>query len=184
MPQNPAQPKIALDWPQSAPELLRQAERNSNLVTLILAGASNPRSWLIAEQIVPMLRDKQFSSLEFRRTDSGTRSASLIPLPDGSAFACNTLGIWSALTPDEALDEIQYLGFKFAPGDRWLDGFEAQLVAASGDSPLTPLALAQFWQLSTGSAPKGFESDALDNLQAYGLQAIDTIFQKKGRLGL
>ena len=185
MTENHGIPAIAFDWPQSAPALLQQAELGGGMVRLILAGTANPRSWLIEHQVLPMLGDKQIQSLVFRITRQHTRSGTLVPLPDGSAFSCTPEGIWSALDQREALSEIQYIGFRYAPSDRWMDGFEAQLLVPGGAIiTLTPFDVAGFWEKRTGCMPKGFGHGALDNIEAYGLKAIDKVFQTKGRLGL
>lgn len=168
---------------QSANDLLQAAERSS-LVKLILAGTDNPRSWLIAQEILPTLNDEAVVKLEFRLIRQQRQSAAIVLLPDGSAFARDVHDVWSALNAAEALEEIQHIGAKFAPGNRWIESFEALLRTPGGETLLLPLDLSRFWENFTGCSPQGFEVGTMDSLEAYGLQAVDKLFQKKGRLGL
>lgn len=183
--------KLSLDWPQGAASLLSQARRASasdgELLRLILAETHNVDSWLIENRVLPALREKGLHTLRFtlRIENREERSAKLLPLPDGSALACTTDGLWSALEVREALHEIAYIGYRYAPSDRWQDAFQAMLESADGsERPLTPSAVAGVWREATGEPPAGYESGAIDHLQALGSELLDKAFNAQGRLGL
>jgi len=179
---------IALNWPQSAPALLDQAKQAGDLVKLIMAGTHHLESWLIENRILPLLATHQLAVLCFEKgapDDQSRHAASLVPLPDGTAFACNTDGLWSALDRPEALLEIEHIGARFAPGDHWLRGFSASLRQADGaTSALPPLAVAQHWEEVTGQAPAGFEVSRLDQMEAFGLGVAEKLLHTRSRLGL
>lgn len=176
---------LTFDWPQSASSLLSQAKQEGELVKLILAGNSHLESWLIENRILPALQKKGLQMLRFTLSGQGKRSASIVPLPDGSAFALSASGWWSALECHEALHEIHHIGARFAPSDRWLDGFEATLQQADNTwRSVTPSEVALFWEAVTGSRPAGFAVGVLDGIEAFGLDMIDKIFVTQGRLGL
>lgn len=182
---------LSLDWPQSASSLLSQAQRqcasDGELVRLILSGTRHLDSWLIENRVLPSLREKQLRTLRLRLIvpEHGECSASLVPLPDASAFACSTEGLWSALEATETQHEIAYIGYRYAPGNRWLAGFQAMLQLADGTvCPVTPSGVARMWLEATGSSPAGFEDGALDHVQSLGLDVLDKAFNTQGRLGL
>lgn len=180
-------PLLPADWPQSAHALLAQAKRDSNLVKLIMAGTTHIESWLIENAILPGLQDKKLTTLRFEESveHREQRSASLVPLPDGSAFARHISGLWSALETQEALHEIQYIGFRFAPGDHWQGGFIASSrQAEQAEVAVTPPEVANIWQQVTGAQPAGFAAGARDQIEAFGLGVVDKLLQSHGRLGL
>lgn len=174
------------DWPQSAPALLDQAKQGGDLVKLIMAGTHHIESWLIENRILPLLAEHQLGIVRFEiKHGQDVSIASLAPLPDGTAFTCNTDGLWSALPGDEALLEIQHIGARFAPGDHWPRGFSAHHRLAAGDNvPLTPLALADLWERITGTRPSGFAIGRLDEMEALGLGIAEKLLHTKSRLGL
>lgn len=176
----------ALDWPQGAKALVIQAQHNCNLVKLIMDGVSDVESWLIAHQILPALVVRNLQRLLLRHERGETVvDATLIPLPDGSAFACHASGTWVALDPAEALHEIKYIGFRFAAGNRWLDHFSAKLELPGGvRRPLLPQEVAAVWKEVTGSIPDGFELGLLGEIEAIGYGVFDKMFDTRGRLGL
>jgi hypothetical protein len=183
--------KLTLDWPQSAVALLSQARSQSasdgELLRLILAGTHHLDSWLIEKRVLPALQEKQLKTLRLRviAPDQAERSAAMVPLPDASAFACSVEGLWSALEATEAHHEIAYIGSRYAPGDRWLSGFQATLQLPDGAvCPVTPSGVARMWLEATGSSPAGFAVDALDHVQSMGLDVLDRAFNTQGRLGL
>ena len=178
---------FSFDWPQSAGALVLQAQSGGDLAKLIMAGTSGIESWLIANRILPALQEKGIKrlgfSLETRHQEK--RSASCIPLPDGSAFVCNVLGTWSALEKHEAAHEIEYIGSRYAPGKRWLAGFQATLTLPDGTvSSLTPAEVASIWAEITGSRLHGFDPGMLDYVEAIGYDVADRVFNTQGRLGL
>lgn len=180
-------PPLPADWPQSARTLLDQAKRDSNLVKLIMAGTTHIESWLIENQILPGLQDRKLMTLRFEESieHRELRSASLVPLPDGSAFARLTSGLWSALDATEALHEIQYIGFRFAPGEHWQGGFIATTQRSEqAEVAVTPLEVAKIWQQVTGAQPAGFAVGTLDQMEAFGLGIVDKLLHSHGRLGL
>ena len=175
------------DWPQSAAALLEQAKQGGDLVKLIMAGTQHIESWLIENRILPLLQPYEPALLRF--TISGQlreqRSASLLPLPDGSAFACSTDGLWSALEAADALHEIEHIGSRFAPGDHWLHGFAASVQwAGATAAEIRPMEVAGVWEKITGSKPGGFETSRLDQVEAYSFGVIDKMLHVKNRLGL
>jgi hypothetical protein len=175
------------DWPQSANALLDQAKQGGDLVKLIMAGTHHLESWLIENRILPLLQTHQLAILHFETASQSNdqRSASLVPLPDGTAFVCNTDGLWSALSSQEALLEIEHIGARFAPGDHWLRGFAADVRQADNvATPLLPLDLARLWEQTTGSRPCGFEVGTLDQMEAFGLGVAEKLLHTKSRLGL
>jgi hypothetical protein len=180
-------PPFSANWPQSAHALLAQAKRESNLVKLIMAGTTHIESWLIENLILPGLQDRKLTTLRFEELAAHReqRSASLVPLPDGSAFARHTSGLWSALENQEALHEIQYIGFRFAPGDHWQAGFIATSRRPDqAEVAVTPSEVANIWQQITDTQVAGFEAGALDQMEAFGLGVIDKLLRSHGRLGL
>lgn len=182
---------LSLDWPQGASSLLSQARcqcaSDGELVRLILAGTRHLDSWLIENRVLPALREKQLKTLRLHVNlpDHGERSASLVPLPDATAFACSVEGLWCALEATEAKQEIAHIGYRYAPGDRWLAGFQA-IVQLADDTvrPVTPSEVARLWQEVTGSRPAGFAVGTLDHAQSLGLDVLDKAFNTQGRLGL
>lgn len=177
---------ISLDWPQSAPALLDQAKRSGDLARLIMAGTHHIESWLIENRLLPLLREHHLDMLCFT-TEHGSdrRNARLLPLPDGTAFACNADSLWSALEAPDALFEIQHIGARFAPGDRWQKGFSAHRQQADGTSfPVTPLEIAAFWEESTGTRPEGFAVGTLDEMEAIGQGIAEKLLHTQSRLGL
>jgi len=178
---------LSFDWPQSAAELLARSRHGVDLAKLIMDGNSAIDSWLIAHRVLPALSEKGLAtlcfSLNFQHQEK--RSASCIPLPDGTAFMCNALGLWSSLEAPEAVAEIQYLGSRYAPGDHWLGSFEASLCLPDGSSrPLKPGEVARFWVEQTGVRLSGFASGLFDQLEAIGHGVADKVFTTQGRLGL
>lgn len=173
------------DWPQGASSILAQVKADASIVKLILAGTSNVSSWVIENQILPSIQAKGISVLNFQLRSDEQRMASLAPLPDGSAFARNARMVWSALEPHEALEEIQYIGFRYSPGDRWQIGFDAWIQEPDGRLvPLAPLEVSKFWEKTTGLVPNGFKEGLLDRAGAFGHDMIDKVFHTQGRLGL
>jgi len=177
---------FSFDWPNSATQLVCQAQNGVDLAKLIMAGTSAIGSWIIANRILPAVHEKGLRTLTFSRdTHREKRSASCIPLPDGSAFICNVLGVWSPLEKHEATLEIQYIGSRYAPGDHWLPGFDAKLSLPDGtDSPVTPGQVARFWTELTGGSLRGFETGIFDHIEAIGHGVADKVFTTQGRLGL
>ncbi|SBT10256.1 hypothetical protein ACCAA_920032 [Candidatus Accumulibacter aalborgensis] len=183
--------KLSLDWPQGAASLLSQARQVSasdgELLRLILAETHNLDSWLIENRILPALREKGFPMLRFtlRIENQEARSAKLLPLPDGSALACTADGLWSAFEVREAVHEIAYIGYRYAPSKHWQDAFQAMLQLANGsERPLTPAEVAGVWREATGGDPAGYASGAIDHLQALASELLDKAFNTQGRLGL
>jgi hypothetical protein len=177
---------FSFDWPNSASQLVSQSQSGGDVAKLIMAGTTAIESWLIVHRILPALHEKGLGTLCFRLVShQAQRCASCIPLPDGSAFICNVLGVWSPLEMHEAAHEIQYIGSRYAPGDHWLTGFDATLILADGsNSPLTPCEVASFWTEVTGVRLKGFETGIFDYLEAIGHDVADRVFTTQGRLGL
>ncbi|MFZ2268247.1 MAG: hypothetical protein WAV95_11785 [Azonexus sp.] len=177
---------LSLNWPQSAGALLDQAKQGGDLVKLIMAGTHHLESWLIENRILPLLQTHQLGILRFEAAQSDDkRSASLAPLPDGSAFACNTDGLWSALASQDALLEIEHIGARFAPGDHWQRGFVAFFEQPDNvATPLPPLDVARLWEQTTGTRPGGFELGTLDQMEAFGLGIAKKLLHTQSRLGL
>jgi hypothetical protein len=178
---------FSFDWPQSASALVHQAQRGGDLAKLIMAGTVGIESWLIANRILPALDEKGVKRLGFslKAPHQEKRSASCVPLPDGSAFVCNVLGTWSPLEKHEAAHEMEYIGSRYAPGKCWLGGFLATLSLPDGTaSPLTPAEVAKLWMEITGSRLRGFEPGVLDYVEAIGYDVADRVFNTQGRLGL
>ena len=178
---------FSFDWPQSASALVHQAQSGGDLAKLIMAGTVGIGSWLIANRILPALQEKGIKTLSFTLAarDQKERAAFCVPLPDGSAFVCNVQGTWSALEKHEAAHEIQYIGSRYAPGKRWLAGFQATLTLPDGTvSPLTPAEVASIWAEITGSRLHGFAPGVLDYVEAIGYDVADKVFNTQGRLGL
>lgn len=180
-------------WGQAsiAESLLAQAKQeygeSGELLRLILAGTCRIDAWLIEQRIVPTLQQQGVRSLHFTRTSRGEekRSAALIPLADGSAVACDTSERWSVLAPLDALSVIEHIGFRYAPENAWVRGFDASVQA--GDQPpcpFQPFDVATTWQEITGTRPAGFETGALDQLEALSLQFVGRVFNTLGHLGL
>ena len=166
--------EISFDWPQTASALVHQAKTHCDLARLIMDGVAEVESWLIAHQILPMLRQKGLKTIGFSMVARGheRRTAACIPLPDGSAFICNVL-------------EMQYIGSRYAPGKHWHAGFEATLGELDGRSePLSPIDLAKIWLEITGEKLTGFETGILDHIEAIGYDVADKVFTTQGRLGL
>ncbi len=179
------------DQPQNALTLLTSARQagasDGKLVDLILGGTSHLNSWLIEHRIVPALHATGNRLLRFIVKTPGHdhQAAAILPLADGSAFICNVSGLWSALEKDEAIREIQYIGFRYAPSDHWQEGFEAMLEQADGTcTPVSPTETANFWKESTGTLPHGFETGVLDQVEAFGFDVMDKFFNTQGQLGL
>ncbi len=177
---------FSFDWPNSARQLVGQAQSGVELAKLIMSGTTAIESWLIAHRILPALQEKGLARLCFSLDAHHEKhAASCIPLPDGSAFICNVLGIWSPLENDEATHELQYIGSRYAPGDHWLRGFEATLNLPDGSSqPVTPGKVASFWADLTGVRLSGFETGIFDQIDAIGHGVADKVFTTQGRLGL
>lgn len=177
---------FSFDWPSSASQLVGQAQSGVELAKLIMSGTTAIESWLIAERIVPALREKGLATLCLSlNVHHEKHTASCIPLPDGSAFICNVLGLWSTLEKHEATHEMQYIGSRYAPGDHWLSGFAATLMLPDGSSQsLTPGKVASFWAELTGVRLSGFETGLLDHIEAIGHGVADKVFTTQGRLGL
>jgi hypothetical protein len=177
---------FSFDWPKSAAELLVQARSGVDLAKLIMAGTTAIDSWLIAHRILPTLHEKGLSTLCFSLLSRREKHcASCIPLPDGSAFVCNVVGLWLPLETQEAAHEIQYIGSRYAPGDHWQGGFDVTLKRADGtDSPLRPGEVATFWAELTGVRLSGFEAGIFDHIEAIGHGVADKVFTTQGRLGL
>ena len=182
---------LSLDWPQSAGSLLSQARSMSasdgEFMRLIMAGRRHIDSWLIENRVLPALREKGLHMLCFTLCidNREARSAKLLPLPDGSAFACATHGSWSVFEAREASHEIAYIGYRYASGSHWPDEFQATLEFADGVArPLTPSEVAGIWREATGAQPAGYASGAVDHLQALGSELLDKAFSTQGRLGL
>lgn len=177
---------FSFDWPKSASELVCLAQSGADLTKLIMAGTSAIESWLIANRILPALQEKRLGTLAFSLdAHREKRFASCIPLPDGSAFICNVLGLWLPLESHEAQQEIQYIGSRYAPGDHWLSGFDVTLEWPDGSrQAMTPSGVAAFWKELTGTRLSGFETGIFDHLEAIGHGLADKVFTTQGRLGL
>lgn len=180
-----------LDWPQSAADLLAQAKSASapsgELVKLVMNGVRRLDSWLIENRVLPAVADRGIRFIEFRREEHGheQRLAAIVPLPDGSAFACSSAGRWSALDSQEAMAAIEYIGHRYAPGDHWSRDFQATAHAPGEDpAPVTPSRVAELWTEVTGHRPHGFEHGLLDQVEAFGRNVIDRAFNTQGVLGL
>lgn len=177
---------FSFDWPTSARQLVGQARSGVELAKLIMSGTTAIESWLIEQRILPALREKGLAMLCFSLdTHHEKHAASCIPLPDGSAFICNVLGLWSPLEKQDATHELQYIGSRYAPGDHWLNGFAATLSLPDGSGqPMTPGKVASFWAELTGVRLSGFETGIFDHLEAIGHSVADKVFTTQGRLGL
>ncbi len=182
---------LSLDWPQSAGSLLSQARSASasdgEFLRLIMAGTHHIDSLLIENRVLPALREKGLHMLRFTLCSENReeRSAKLLPLPDGSTFACAADGSWSAFEARDASHEIAYIGYRYASGSHWPDEFQAMLEFADGVArPLTPSEVAGIWRDATGARPAGYASGAVDHLQALGSEWLDKAFRTQGRLGL
>lgn len=183
--------KLLADWPQSAHTLLTRAKQecsaSGQLVKLILTGTTHLDSWLIEHWVLPALAEKDVKTLEFSLEVAGGdhRLAAIVPLPDGTAFARSTAGFWFALEQDEARYEIEYIGFRYAPDNRWRDGFETTLRHSESQSVLvSPAEVARLWEEVTGRLPRGFRQGVVDQMQALGLDVISKAFKTQKRLGL
>lgn len=174
------------DWTQGAVAVVQQAKSSGDLVRLIMDGVSEVESWLVVNRIIPALRERNIKTLHFSvERGADKRAASLIPLADGSAFACNAQGAWFALARDEAAHEVEYIGSRYAPSDRWLAGFKATLDLPDGtETALTPTELARVWAEITGIRLSGFAVGFLDQIEAIGYDMADRVFHTQGRLGL
>lgn len=180
---------VSFDWPQNAPLLLAQVVRESakdgELINQILHGTQQFDSWIIANRILPFLDAIKTIGFSLVLSEAVQIDAALAPLPDGSAFACDAEGVWLALPAADARQEIDYVGQRYAAGNRWHEGFQANLRQPDDQrSLLTPLDLASIWEETTGTRPSGFDTGVLDRVRALGLDAIDRIFHTQGRLGL
>jgi hypothetical protein len=178
---------FSFDWPKSASELVGEANSGVDLAKLIMAGTTAIDSWVIANRILPALHEKGLGTLCFSLNvhRQERRCASCIPLPDGSAFICNVLGVWSPLEKHEAAHEIQYIGSRYAPGDRWSIGFDVTLSLPDGATrPVTPCEVVRFWAELTGVKLSGFEAGIFDRIEAIGHGMADRVFTTQGRLGL
>ncbi len=165
---------------------MQGAERQCDLVGLIMQGNADVESWLIAHEILPALASKELQQIELGQTSGNhPRRAILVPLPDGSAFGCNDSGKWMALNPDEAIGEIQYIGFRYASGNRWTDNLEVSLTMPGGVRRVVePFDVARLWQDATGQKPQGFDEGLLDKIEALGYSVVDKLFNTQGRLGI
>ena len=177
---------FSFEWPSSASQLVSQAQSGVDLAKLIMAGTSTIVSWIIANRILPAVHKKGLRTLTFSRdVHREIHSASCIPLPDGSAFICNVLGVWSPLEKHEATLEIQYIGSRFAPGDHWVPGFDVKLSLPDGTAgPVSPAKLAHFWTELTGVRLRGFETGIFDHIEAFGQGVANKVFTTQCRLGL
>lgn len=178
---------LSFDWQQGAPALLLQAQQQGELAKLIMGGTHYVESWLIEHRILPALLQHPVNTLRFslKGADKDRQAVTLVPLPDGSAFACATSGIWSALDPAQALHEVQHIGFRFAPGSRWQQDFEAALYRPDHTAvAVAPDEVAKLWEKVTGTRPHGFSEGTMDQLQALGLGVMDKVFSSQGHLGL
>lgn len=181
----------APDLPQGTASLLAQAKQeivqSGELVKLIMSGVRQVDAWLIENRILPVVEKARARTLHLTLAmdDGKAKSASLIPLPDGSAFARGTSGQWFSLDRREATSAIEHLGFRYAPQDHWEDGFH-MLLETPGQPPkaVGPLEAAAIWAEITGSKPTGFEDNTLDGIEALGLRVIDVFFDTQGPLGL
>lgn len=181
----------ALSLPQGTSSLLAEAKQevvdNGELIKLVMSGVCHVDSWLIENRILPILQRANARILHLQvATGTGeTRSASLIPLSDGSTFARSTSGLWFALDQREATAAIEHIGFRYAPQGRWEDGFLVSLEAPGNPPvPIGPFEVAAIWQEITGTKPSGFEDGLLDEIEAAGLKLIDMFFDTHGQLGL
>lgn len=181
------------DWPRppSAAALLAQAKAesaaNGELVRLVMGGIRRLDSWLIENRVLPALAGRPLKILEFSREyhHHEWRLAAILPLPDGSAFACSSSGRWSALDAHEALAAIQYVGSRYAPGDHWGHDFLATARTPGGNPvSLMPHEVVDAWEEVTGVRPHGFGTGVLDQVHAFGLHVIDRAFNSHGLLGL
>ena len=178
---------FSFDWPQSASTLVYQSKNGVDLAKLIMAGTTAIESWLIAHRILPALQEKGLGKLSFCQDfhQQEKRAAECIPLPDGSAFICNALGLWLPLEKDEAAHEIQYIGSRYAPGDHWAKGFSATLILPDGTSKaVAPTEVAAFWEQATGVGLSGFAAGIFDHIEAIGHDLADKVLTTQGRLGL
>ncbi|MBS1189519.1 MAG: hypothetical protein H6R10_1311 [Rhodocyclaceae bacterium] len=168
-------------------EAKHQCAERGELVKLIMGGTRRVTSWVIENRILPVLRDRDARIFNFAASSqkTGRLSAWLVPLPEGDAFGCDTSGRWSALAKYEAMSAIQYIGFRYAPENRWTSGFEAAL-EVPGQAPrlLEPLEVASIWEEVTGAKPLGFVNGVLDEMEALGFKLVCRIFNAHGRLGL
>jgi hypothetical protein len=180
-----------LDWPRSAADLLAQAKAESagtgELVRLVMGGIRRLDSWLIENRVLPALAGRNIKILEFSldAPHHERRLAAIIPLPDGSAFACSSSGRWSDLDAHEAMAAIQYVGSRYAPGNHWGHDFLATARTPGAASvPATPPEVAAAWEEVTGTRPHGFQTGVLDQVHAFGLHVLDRAFNSHGLLGL
>lgn len=174
---------------QSAPSLLAKVQgesaRDGELMKCILQGTEHIDSWLIAHRILPALPEIPVIDLSLTLGKNEPITATFAPLPDGSAFGCNVRGIWLALTTVEAQSEIDYIGQRYASGNRWHAGFRAAIRRSDATLfPLAPLDLAKIWEKTTSLQPKGFNVGLLDQAEAFSLNALDTLIDTQGQLGL
>ncbi|HPT51184.1 MAG TPA: hypothetical protein PLS67_06525 [Accumulibacter sp.] len=177
------------DRTQSAPSLLAKVQSESakdgELMKRILEGTEHLDSWMIANRILPALPEIPVIDLSLTPPENERITATFAPLPDGSAFGRNVKGIWLALTAVAAQGEIEYIGQRYAAGNRWHAGFRATIRRSDSTLfPLAPLDLAKIWEKTTGVQPKGFDIGLLDQAEAYSLNALDTLIDTQGQLGL
>lgn len=177
--------------PQGTSSLLAEARRevadSGELIKLVLAGVHQVDAWLIENRILPLLDRDLARRLVFTLggAPGADKSVTLIPLPDGSAFARSTSGKWFALDQAEATSAIEHIGFRYAPQDRWQTDFHARLEApGEAPVPIGPFEVASIWEEIAGARPAGFESGTLDEVEAFGLKLIDMFFDTQGQLGL
>lgn len=171
--------------PGHAQALLTEAKQHADLAGMIMAGNTHIASWLIEHRILPDLWAAGAQAIRLQCGPSPEKTAVLLPFADGSAFICNTEGHWDALGCREALEEIEYLGYRFAPGDHWESSLAVHLGQPDANwCPISPPELAAFWTTLTGQAPRGFDEGGLDQASALGLSVLDSMFGTKRRLGL
>lgn len=156
-------------------QVKQESAHNGELLKLILAGSLELDSWLIGHHLLPALREHDFKVFNFSRVpeNGAERRVSLVPFPDSSAFVRDASGNWLALEPHEAISEIEYIGARYAPDNRWFHGFQADITTRdSPQTPITPFELATTWEKITGTRPRGFATGLLDQVEAFSLNAI------------
>ena len=181
-----------LDLGRSALKLLAQAEHaaatGGEMTRIILNGACEVDSELIRRHLLPELMALGCQRLRFTcpNPEPGPAlEAILLPLADGSAFACDIRQRWSALSPEEAKTTIAHIGQRYAPGNHWIGGFSAARVDADGTAePLTPGETAAFWEKICAYRPAGFSNGLIDHLEAWGHAAYSHAFGDSSKLGL
>ena len=167
-----------------ARSLLDQAKRQVDLAGLIMAGTRHLDHWVIENRLLPELAASGLLCFHNRRNEPPV-SASLLPLADGSAFVRDAEGLWWALDTAEASFEIERIGTRFAPGNRWQNGFSAEFESPGQASrQCAPQEVADYWQTVTGQRPAGFDDGRLDEMEALGVGLAETLLHTRSRLGL